>query len=130
MVSSASIKAHGPGESKLAIPVQLAQLGSGEEHVALLVDLHGFGLLRRWDDLLDEDVAAIFGLASGEAELLALSFHARKFTPDIAASWLAERGFKPLLFIPNSGRLAAADFDAAQVRRAVSGTSTQGEWRW
>jgi len=86
----------------LARWVQLAHLGSGEEHVALLVDLLRVGLLRRWDDLLDEGVAAVFGLASGEAELLALSFHVGKFTPDKAATWLAERGFKPLLFVPNS----------------------------
>ena len=99
----ASIKAHGPGESRLAIPVQLAHLGSGEEHVALLVDLRRFGLLRRWDDLLDEDVAAIFGLASGEAELLALSFHAGKFTSDRAVSWLAGRGFKPRSAVSDSG---------------------------
>ena len=81
MVNSDSIMAQGPGESNLAIPIHLAQLGSDEEHVALLMDLRRFGLLRRWDHLLDEDVAAIFGLANEEAELLAISFHAGKFTP-------------------------------------------------
>jgi hypothetical protein len=111
----------------------LAHLGSGEEHVALLVDLRRFGLLQRWDDLLDDGVAAVFGLASGEAELLALFFHAGKFAPARAATWLPERGFKPLHFVPNSGRLAAADFDApvaALIGRAVSGNGTRGEWRW
>jgi len=76
--------------------------------------------LRRKDDLLDEGVAALFDLASGKAELLALSFQTGKFTPARATTWLAERGFKPLLFVPNSGSLAAADFDAppaAQVGR-------------
>jgi hypothetical protein len=90
----------------------LSDLYSGEEHVALLVIPRKFGLLRRWDDLLDESVAAVFGLASAEAELLALSFHAGKFSPDRAATWLAERGFKPMLFVPTSGRLGAATFDA------------------
>jgi hypothetical protein len=133
MDNSASIMAQGPGESSRAIPVQLAPLGSGEEHVARLVDLRRFGLLRRWHDLLDEGVAAVFGITSGEAELVGLCFHAGKFTPARAATWLAERGFKPLRFVPNSGSLAAADFDAplaAQVGRAVSGDSTKGQWRW
>jgi hypothetical protein len=127
MVNSASIMAQDPGENRLARLALLAHLGSGEEHVALLVDLRRFGLLRRWDHLLDEDVAAIFGLASGEAELLALSFHAGKFTPDTAASWLAERDFKPFLFVPNSDRLVAADFDAPRGGQVGSGNRTKGE---
>jgi len=93
----------GPGESSLAIPVQVAHLGSSEEHVARLVDLRRFGLFRRWDDLLDEGVAAVFGITGGEAELVGLCFHAGKFTPAESATWLAGRGFTPLLFIPNSG---------------------------
>lgn len=103
MVNSVSIMAQGPGESGLAIPVQLAHPGPGEEHVALLVDLRRFGLLRRWDDLLDEGVAAVFRQAGGEAELVGLCFHAGTFTPAEAMTWLAGRGFKPLLFVPNSG---------------------------
>jgi len=95
--------AQGPGESSLGSPVQLAQLGSGEEHIARLVDLRRFGLLRRWDDLLDEGVAAIFGIIGAEAELVSLCFHAGKFTPAESATWLGERGFKPLLFVPNGG---------------------------
>jgi hypothetical protein len=100
MVNSVSMKAQCPGE--------------GEEHVALLVDLRRFGLLRRWDDLLDEGVVAVFGVASGEAELLALFFHAGRFTPDRAATWLAERGFKPLLFVPNSGKAVIQQLDGIQ----------------
>jgi hypothetical protein len=133
MGDSASIRAQGPGESSLAIPFRLADLGPGGEHVARLVDLRRrFGLLRRWDDLLDEGVAAVFGIAGGEAELVGLCFHAGKFTPAEAATWLAGRGFTPLLLVPNSGRLAAA-FDAplaVPVGRAASGNRTQGEWRW
>ena len=103
MAKSASVVAQGSGECGLAIPVPLAHLDSGEEHVARLVDLRRFGLLRRWDDLLAEGVAALFGITGGEAELVGLCFHAGKFTPDESATWLAGRGFNPLLFVPNSG---------------------------
>jgi hypothetical protein len=127
MNNSVSILAQGPGESRLT------HLGSGEGHAARLLDLRRFGLLRRWDDLLDEGVAAVFGMTGGEAELVGLCFHAGKLTPARAATWLAGRGFTPLLFVPNSGRLVAADLDAplpAQVGRAASGNRTKGEWRW
>jgi hypothetical protein len=97
MDNSASIIAPFPGESRLT------QLGPDGEHVALLGLPGGFDRLRRRDDLLDEGVAAVFGLAGGEAELLGLCFHPEKFTPAEAATWLAGRGFKPLLLIPNTG---------------------------
>jgi hypothetical protein len=108
MANYASVKAQWPGQTDFSALVSLAFLGPDEEHVALLVDLRRCALLRRWDNLLDEGVAAVFGLSSGEAELLALSFQAEEFTPDRAGSWLAERGIQPLLFLPNSGRLASA----------------------
>jgi hypothetical protein len=133
MVNFVSIRTQRPGESNLTIPFLLSDLGSGEEHIAQLANPSRFGLFRRWDGLLDEGVAAVFGLASGEAELLALSFHAGMFTPHRAATWLAERGFKPLIFVPNSISFADDDFDApriAPVGRAVSGNSTRGEGRW
>jgi hypothetical protein len=79
-------------------------LGPDEEHVALLANLGKFDLLRRKGDLLDEGVAAVFGLVDGVAELLGLCFHAEKFTPAEAAKWLAERGFTPLVIVPNSVR--------------------------
>jgi hypothetical protein len=97
MDNSASIIAQCPGESRLT------QLGSDGEHVALLGLPGRFDLLRRKDDLLDEGVAAVFGLAGGEAALLGLCFHAEKFTPAEAATWLAGRGFVPLLLVPTSG---------------------------
>lgn len=103
MNNSASIMAQGRAKNSLTIPVLRADVGSGDEHVAQLVDIRKFGLLRRRDDLLAEGVAAVFRLASGEAELVGLFFHAGKFTPAESATWLAERGFKPLLFIPHSG---------------------------
>jgi hypothetical protein len=101
MDNSLSLMAQGPGNGSFVIPVHLAHLGSGEEHVARLVDLRRFGLFRRWDDLLDEGVAAVFGIMDGEAELVSLCFHASEFTPGNAATWLGDRGFKPLLFVPH-----------------------------
>ncbi len=101
--NSASIMAQGPGESGRTTPVLLSDLAFGQEHVARLVDLSGFGRLRRWEDLLDEGVAAVFGITGGEAKLVGLCFHAGKFTPAESATWLAGRGFKPLLFVPKSG---------------------------
>jgi hypothetical protein len=74
-----------------------------EEYIALLVDHRRFGLLRRWDDLLDEGVAAVFGIIGAEAELVALCFRAMTFTTAEVAKWLAERGFVPLHLISNSG---------------------------
>jgi hypothetical protein len=91
MDNAASITAQGPGDSSLAIPVRLAPLGSGEEHVARLVDLRRFGLLRRWDDLLDEGVAAVFGMrlaAPGAAGLPAPAPARRK---EVAKNALAFR---------------------------------------
>jgi hypothetical protein len=98
-----SIMAQGPGESGLALPARLAHPAPGEEHVALLGNPGRFDLLRRKDDLLDDGVAALFGITGGEAELLGLCFHAGTFTPPEAKTWLAQRGLKPLLFVPNSG---------------------------
>jgi hypothetical protein len=93
-----------PGDSSRTILDHLAHFGPDEEHVALLANLGKFDLLRRKGDLLDEGVAAVFGLASGAAELLGLCFHAEKFTPAEVAKWLAERGFTPLIIVPNSDR--------------------------
>jgi hypothetical protein len=131
MVNAVSIMQQCPGASSLTIPVLPSDHFPGEEHVALMMDCHEIGGLQCWDALLDKGVAAVFGLVSGEAELLALIFHAGRFTPTRASAWLAERGFKPILFVPNSDNLAAADFDAppaAQIGCAVSGASTKGEW--
>lgn len=108
MDNSASSIVQGPAESSFTIPVELAHLGSGEEHVARLLDLRGFGLLRRWDDLLEDGVAAVFGMTGGEAELVGLCFHAEKFTRAESEAWLAGRGFKPLLFVPYGGRFDAS----------------------
>jgi hypothetical protein len=61
------------------------------EHVALLRRPGPYDGLRRKDDLLDEGVAAVFGLRGGEAELLAVLFRAGRFTPAQARHWLRER---------------------------------------
>jgi hypothetical protein len=92
----------GPYESIVTLPADFAQHVAAEEHVALLKNPGKFDLLRRKDDLLAEGVASVFGLTGTEAELLALCFQVRKFTPAEAAKWLAKRGFVPLLFVPNS----------------------------
>jgi len=65
----------------LALPAHLAQLVSADEHIALLRNPNRFDQVQRKSNLLDEGVAAVFGLAGGEAELVALSFHAGKFSP-------------------------------------------------
>jgi hypothetical protein len=91
------------GESSPILPVALAHLAAEEEHVALLAKPRTFQRLRRRDDLLDEGVDALFGLVGAEAELLGLCFHAGKFTSVEAVKWLAERRFRPLLFIPHTG---------------------------
>ena len=133
MDKSPSIMAQGPGESSLALPVCRGHPVPGGEHVALLGNPGRFDLLRRKDDLLDDGVATVFRLAGGDAELLRLCFHAGKFTPAEAMTWLAERGLKPLLLVPNSGRLAAADYDAlpsVRVGWTTSGRGSKGKWRW
>ena len=103
MDKSPSIMAQGSGESSLALPIRRGHPVPGREHVALLGNPDRFDLLRRKDNLLDNGVAAVFRLAGGEAELLGLCFHAGTFTPAKAMTWLAQRGLKPLLFVPNSG---------------------------
>ncbi len=103
MDKSASIMAQCPGERSPSVLAHLAFLSPDEEHVALLVESPRFGLFRRKDDLLAEGVAAVFGLAEGVAELLALGFHAERFTPTEAANWLVERAIAPLRFIPIRG---------------------------
>jgi hypothetical protein len=112
MVSTVLIPAQRQDRRCFAFLVRLAFLGPEEEHVALLVNPRTFSSLQRWDNLLDDGVSAVFDLASGEAKLLALSFHAGKFTPERAVTWLAERVLKPLLFLPTSGSHASTDGDA------------------
>jgi hypothetical protein len=102
MVNSVSIMTQCPGESRTILG-HFARLANGAEHVALLANLGKFEVLRRKADLLDEGVAAVFGLADANAELLALCFHAGKFTPAKATQWLSGRRIEPLIFVPNSG---------------------------
>lgn len=122
----ASVSEDRPGERNRCVLFDLGFVAPDEEHVALLVESGGFGLFRRKDDLLAEGVAAVFGITGGVAELLALCFHGERFTPADAASWLVERGFAPLLFIPITGTDRRPCLDApfpAQVGRAVSANS-------
>ncbi len=66
-----------------------------DEYHVVLKSNSPFDRLLRKDDLLDEGVAAVFGLAGEQAELLSLSFQAGEFTPAQIASWLTERRFMP-----------------------------------
>lgn len=131
-INYAPLRENSPSERNLFAPFNLAFVDPDEEHVALLAESRRFGLFRRKDDLLAEGVAAVFGLAEGKAELLALCFHSEKFTSADAKNWLVERRFTPLVFIPNSDRLTASDLDAslsAQVGSAAVGNCMKGEWR-
>jgi len=74
-------------------PFHLPPLDSAGEYLVVLVNARRFDCLLRKDDFLDEGVAAVFGVACEEAELLSLSFEAGKFTPSQVAAWLAERRF-------------------------------------
>lgn len=132
MDNSASLTAQGPDENSLTISYLLSALGPGGEHVAWLGCLSGLELLRRRDGLFDEGVAAVFGVAGGEAELVCLCFHGEEFTPADAKAWLAERGFRPLLIIPNSGRRPAGEHDAppsSRVEPTPRGRGAEGEGR-
>jgi hypothetical protein len=71
-----------------------------DEYLVVLVNASRFDRLLRKDDFLDEGVAAVFGLAGEEAELLSLSFQAEKFTPAQIAAWLAERRFTLPVDVP------------------------------
>jgi len=90
-------------DDDLPAPFPPAHLAPAEEHVALLALPARSDPLCRTDDLLDDGVAAIFGLAGEEAELLGLCFDAEQFTPAEAALWLARHGFAPLLLVPDAG---------------------------
>jgi len=91
-------------DNDLAVKGRLPCLISAGEYIALLVDPWGFDLLGRKDDLLDEGVAVVFGVANGEAKLLGLCFHAGQFTAIEAMAWLTERGFPPPALLAGGDR--------------------------
>jgi hypothetical protein len=68
---------------------------STDEHLVMLMRARRFDRLLLKNDFLDEGVAAAFGLAGEEVELLGLSFHSEKFSPAQIAAWLAERRLTP-----------------------------------
>ena len=78
-----------------SFPFDLPPHASTDEYLVVLLNARRFDHLLRKDDFLDEGVAAVFGLAGAEAELLSLSFQAGKFTPAQVRAWLAERRFTP-----------------------------------
>ena len=85
----------------------LSPVVSTDEYLVVLVNTGRFDRLLRKDDLLDEGVAAVFGLTGAEAELLGLCFHAGRFTPIQVAAWLAERRFPPPADAPALAALIA-----------------------
>jgi hypothetical protein len=86
-------------------PVDLPPLAATDEYVVVLVNPGLFDRLLRKDDLLDEGVSAVFGLAGAQAELLSLSFHPAKFTPSQVAAWLSERRVTSPADVPKRGRI-------------------------
>jgi hypothetical protein len=85
---------HGPD-----VRSALQHLVLADEHLAVLETPPRCDVLYRKDDLLDEEVSAIFGVEREQAELLALCFRGRTFAAHRAEGWLLERGFRPLLFL-------------------------------
>jgi hypothetical protein len=75
--------------------LDLVRLISPDEHFVALADRGQFDRLVRKDDLLDDGVGAVFGLAGAKAELLGLCFRARSFTQARIAAWLSERRLAP-----------------------------------
>jgi hypothetical protein len=75
-----------------------------DEYLVVLRSASRFDRLLRKDDFLDEGVAAVFGLAGEQAELLGIIFQAQKFTPAQLAAWLAERRFTLPVDIANRKR--------------------------
>jgi hypothetical protein len=90
-------------DSSPAVPVHLLHRLPEKEHFALLKSTGSFDRFLRKGDLLHEGVAAVFGLAGSEAELLGLCFDSRSFTPTEAVTWLAEWGFAVVQFISTVG---------------------------
>jgi hypothetical protein len=76
-------------------PFNLPPLDSADEYLVVLGNARRFDRLLRKDEFLDEGVAAVFGVAGEEAELLSLTFRAGNFTPSQVAAWLVERRFTP-----------------------------------
>ena len=75
--------------------LDLGRIISPDEHFVALVKLSRFDRLLRKDDLLDDGVAAVFGLTGTKAELLGLCFDAGSFTQARIAVWLNERKLVP-----------------------------------
>ncbi len=86
--------------TQVQIPaVEVRQLIASTEHTAVLEDANRFDTLHRKGGFFDEGIITIFGVTQGVAELQSFRFRPNNFTPTTAKQWLAERGFKPLLFV-------------------------------
>ena len=67
------------------------------EHAARLLTPN-FERYRRHNDKFGKGIAAIWGIRKGTAYLQAIRFSADIFTPSEAKKWLADHGYKPILF--------------------------------
>jgi hypothetical protein len=74
-----------------------------DEHTAILYNSEAFDNIQRKEDLLEEGVAAVFGVRGSSAELLALSFKAGRFSPGEAEQWLLDRRLPVLAFNEATG---------------------------
>jgi hypothetical protein len=105
----------------------LAQVLFEDEHLVVLRNASGFNRLLRKDDLLDDGVAAVFGLAGGTVELLGLCFHPRRFTSDKTKEWLTERRVSLSANAPIMKNGRCPDGEAAgRVGPAAAGEGTKG----
>ena len=103
MDNSASIMAQGPGESSLAVPVQLADLAPAKNTSPCWGTPAGSTCCGARTTFSTTAWRRSSAWRAGRPSCWRLCFHAGKFTPAEAATWLAGRGFEPLLFVPNSG---------------------------
>src|SRR5947199_7128936 len=96
MTAMANASAWGPAR-------RIEQLFSVCEHIALLEDPKRFAVLYRRDALLDDNVAALFGIQQGNAVLIALAFRSEQFTQAAVEQWLLEKGIQRMGIVGSPG---------------------------
>ena len=74
------------------------------DHAARLRDPAKYAGIRRENDKFGKGIHAIWGIRKdGKVELQAIRFSASRFTADEARKWLADHGYRPILFEPATG---------------------------
>jgi HK97 family phage major capsid protein len=68
------------------------------EHAARLRDPDQYERFRRENDAFGEGIDAIYGITGGTAELQAIRFDSRLFSPSAARAWLDEHDYSPIEF--------------------------------